>query len=32
MISGGVLAVVIAATVIDVAAVGIAFYDFLKRD
>ena len=32
MLTGGVIAVVIAATIIDLAAVGIAFYDFLKRD
>lgn len=32
MLTGGVLAVIIAATVIDLIAVGIAFHDFLKRD
>ena len=32
MMTGGTLAVIIAATVIDLAAVGVAIYDFVKRD
>ena len=32
MMTGGVLAVIIVATIIDLTAVGIAFLDFLKRD
>lgn len=32
MMTTGTLIVIVAATIIDVAAVGVAIWDFLKRD